>query len=70
MSKFKVEETVRKMFDKLWHDGKISSIDNENKLYCVKYKDNDFEDMMMQKVRKHSVKPEPEEDKSSGKKKQ
>ena len=30
MSKFKVGETVRKMFDKLWHDGKISSIDEKN----------------------------------------
>ena len=30
MSKFKVGETVRKMFDKLWHDGKISSVDTKN----------------------------------------
>ena len=25
MSKFKVGETIRKKFDKSWHDGKISS---------------------------------------------
>ena len=29
MSKFKVGEIVRKMFDKLWHDGKISSLDTK-----------------------------------------
>ena len=29
MSKFKVGETVRKMFDKLWHDGKIESVDTK-----------------------------------------
>ena len=57
------------MFDKLWHDGKISSVDTKIKLYRVKYKDNDFEDMTIQEVRKHWVKPEPEEDKSSSKKK-
>ena len=33
----------------------------------MKYKDNDFEDMTMQEVRKHWVKPETE-DKSSSKK--
>ena len=70
MSKFKIGETVRKIFDKLLHDGKISSIDTKNKLYCVKYKDNDFEDMTMQHVRKHWVELEPDEDKSSSKKKQ
>ena len=68
MSKFKVREIVRKMFDKLWHDGKISSVDRKNKYYRVKYKDNDFEDMTIQEVRKHWVKPEPDEDKSSSKK--
>ena len=71
MSKFKVGETVRKKFDKLWHDGKISSVDKKNKLYHVKYNDNDSEDMTtMAEVRKFWVKPEPEVDKSSSKKKQ
>ena len=70
MSKFKVGETVRKMFDKLRHDRKISSVDTKNKLYGVKYKDNDFEDMTRQEVRKRWVKPEPDEDKSSSKKKE
>ena len=69
MSKFKVGETVRKTFNKLWHDGKILSVDTKNKYYWVKYKDNDFEDMTTQQVRKHWGKPEPEEDKSSSKKK-
>ena len=67
MSKFKVGETVRKMFDKLWHDGKIESIDTKNKFYQVVYDNNDEEDMTMQQVRKHWVKPETE-DKSSSKK--
>ena len=66
MSKFKVGETVRKMFDKLWHDGKIESIDTK-KFYRVVYEDNDKEDMTMQEVRKFWVKPEAE-DKSSSKK--
>ena len=70
MSNFKVGETVRKMFDKLRHDGKKSFIDKKNKLYRVKYKDNDSEDMTMQEVRKYLVKPEPDEDKSSSMKKQ
>ena len=70
MSKFEVGETVRKMFDKLWHDGKIESIDTKNKFYRVVYEDNGEEDMTMQQVRKHWVKPEPDEDKSSIKKKQ
>ena len=70
MSKFKVGETVRKIFDKLWNDGKISSIDKKNKLYHVKYEDNDSEDMTMVEVRKYWVKPEPDQDKSSSKKKQ
>ena len=70
MSKFKVGETVRKMFDKLWHDGKIESVDTKYKYYRVKYEDNDFEDMTMQEVRKRWVKLEPEEDKSSSKEKQ
>ena len=69
MSKFKVGETVRKMFDKLWHDGRIESIDTKNKFYRVVYEDNDKEDMTMQEVRKFWVKPETE-DKSSSKKKQ
>ena len=67
MSKFKVGETVRKMFDKLWHDDKIESIDTKNKFYRVVYEDNDKEDMTMQEVRKYWVKPEIE-DKSSSKK--
>ena len=58
------------MFDKLWHDGKISSIDKKNKLYHVKYNNNDSEDMTITEVRKYWVKPKPEEDKSSSKKKQ
>ena len=71
MSKFKSGETVRKMFDKLWHDRKISFIDKKNKLYHVKYNNNDSEDYTtMAEVRKYWVKPEPEEDKSSSKKKQ
>ena len=57
------------MFDKLWHDGKIESIDTKNKFYRVMYEDNDKEDMTMQEVRKYWVKPETE-DKSSSKKKQ
>ena len=69
ISKFKVGETVRKMFDKLWHDGKISYVDTKNKLYRVKYENNNFEDMRMQEVRKYWVKPEPDEDKSSSSKK-
>ena len=36
----------------------------------MKYDDNDSEDMTMAEVRKYWVKPEPEEDKSSSKKKQ
>ena len=67
MTKFKVGEIVRKMFDKLWHDGKIESIDTKNKLYQVVYDNKDEEDMTMQQVRKHWVKPETE-DKSSSKK--
>ena len=69
MSKFKVGETVRKMFDKLLHDRKISSIDRKNKLYRVKHDDNDSEDMTMAEVRKFWVKREPEQDKSSSKEK-
>ena len=70
MSKFKVGEIVRNMFDKLWHDGKIESIDTKNKYNRVVYEDYDEEDMMMQEVRKYWVKPEPDEDKSSSEKKQ
>ena len=70
MSKFKVGETVRKKFEGLWHDGKIESVDTKNKYYRVVYDDNDEEDMTIQEVRKHWVKPEPDEDKSSSKKKQ
>ena len=70
MSKFKVGETVRRIFNKLWHDGKIESVDTKNKYYREKYEDNDEEDMTMQEVRKYWVKPEPDEDKSSSKKKQ
>ena len=45
------------MFDKLWHDGRIESIDTNNKFYRVVYEDNDFEDMTMQEARRHWVKP-------------
>ena len=41
MSKFKVGETVRKMFKGLWHDRKITSIDTKNKFYHVVYEDNE-----------------------------
>ena len=67
MSKFQVGENIRKMFDKLWHDGRIESIDTKNKFYRVVYEDHDKEDMTMQEVRKFWVKPEAE-DKSSSKK--
>ena len=67
MSKFKVGETVRKMFKGLWHDGKIESIDTKNKLYRVVYDDNDKKDMTMQEVRKFWVKPEAEDNSSSKK---
>ena len=70
MSKLKIRETIRKKFKGLWHDRKISSINKKNKLYHVKYNNNDSEDMIMAEVRKYWVKPEPEEDKSSSKKKQ
>ena len=67
MSKFKVGQTIRKKFKRLWHDGKISSIKKKNKLHHVKYNDNDS-DMTMAEVRKHWVKKEPEDKNSSSKK--
>ena len=70
MSKFKVGETIRKKFKVLWDDRKISSINKKNKLYHVKYDNNNSEDMTMVDIQRYWVKPEPVEDKSSSKKRQ
>ena len=67
LSKFEVGETIRKKFkeDGLWHEGCIESINHENKLYHVKYDNNDVEDMTIVEIPKHWVETEPEDKNSS-----
>ena len=54
--------------DRLWHEGCIESVNKKNTLYYVKYNNGDAEDMTIAEIRKHWVKPDKEEKKSSSKK--
>ena len=53
MKKYKVGTMILKKFQGTWYHGEIESIDVKNRLFCIKYRDGDTEDMDVVDVKKY-----------------
>ena len=53
MKKYKVGTKILKKFQGTWYHGKIESIDVKNRLFRIKYRDGDSEDMDVVDVKKN-----------------